>query len=95
MEDNSGPFRSDKPASVLKANYTKIELLSNDDNGASIRITSTLQKRCLFGYVWREATADDYVCVTISTRSATKIDNLNQLSRKDLFGNCNAPWVKR
>lgn len=75
MENNVGPFDSSKPASSLSANYTKIELISTDVNGALIRITSSLPKRCLQGYVWREATQDDYTCVTVATRTATRNDN--------------------
>lgn len=42
---------------------------------AAIPSTATA---CLQGFVWREATPDDHVCVTPQTRSQTSNDNRNQ-----------------
>ena len=70
-------------------------MISSDNNGALVKITTNLPKRCLNGYVWREATSDDFVCVPVATRTTTRIDNMNQWNRKNIFGGCNSPWVRR
>ena len=40
------------------------------------------QARCIQGYVWREATQGDYVCVTPQTRQQAWNDNAQQDSRR-------------
>lgn len=40
------------------------------------------QARCLQGYVWREATQNDYVCVTPQTRQQAWNDNARQDARR-------------
>jgi hypothetical protein len=41
---------------------------------------------CAPGYVWREADANDYVCVTPATRSQTWADNAAAASRRNPAG---------
>lgn len=40
------------------------------------------QARCMQGYVWREATRGDYVCVTPQTRQQAWNDNARQDARR-------------
>jgi hypothetical protein len=41
---------------------------------------------CLFGYVWREAVPNDFVCVTPDVRSQTRQDNALAASRRNPSG---------
>ncbi|KAF2244167.1 hypothetical protein BU26DRAFT_608632 [Trematosphaeria pertusa] len=50
---------------------------------------------CLEGFVWREATPDDHVCVKPSSRDAATWDNSQQASRQNADGTCKGKWVKR
>ncbi|MCT9109591.1 hypothetical protein N4G69_28995 [Streptomyces mirabilis] len=55
-----------------------------DDNAhaKSRRVSANNPKsECKSGYVWREATASDLVCVTPGTRAQTKDDNAHAKSR--------------
>lgn len=38
---------------------------------------------CLQGYVWREASSQDFVCVTPQSRALTKQENTLALSRRE------------
>ena len=40
------------------------------------------QAKCIQGYVWREATRDDHVCVTPQTRQQAWNDNAQQDARR-------------
>jgi hypothetical protein len=40
------------------------------------------QAKCMQGYVWREATRNDYVCVTPQTRQQAWNDNAQQDARR-------------
>jgi hypothetical protein len=44
-------------------------------NQATVTISSQIVGRCLQGYVWREGSASDHVCVSGATRSATAAQN--------------------
>ena len=51
--------------------------------GLSLDTPSALaQARCMQGYVWREATANDNVCVTPQTRRKAWADNAQQDARR-------------
>jgi hypothetical protein len=43
---------------------------------------ASAQAKCLQGYVWREAVAKDYVCVTPQTRQQAWNDNARQDARR-------------
>jgi hypothetical protein len=43
---------------------------------------ASAQARCIQGYVWREATRDDHVCVTPQTRQQAWNDNAQQDARR-------------
>ena len=42
--------------------------------------------KCIAGYVWREATPDDHVCVSVQTHEQTLQDNMLAGSRRDPRG---------
>jgi hypothetical protein len=42
--------------------------------------------KCIAGYVWREATSDDHVCVSVQTHEQTLQDNMLAGSRRDPRG---------
>jgi hypothetical protein len=43
-------------------------------------------EKCIPGYVWREATPEDHVCVTVQTHQQTLQDNMLAGSRRDPKG---------
>jgi hypothetical protein len=43
-------------------------------------------EKCISGYVWREATPEDHVCVTMRTHEQTLQDNVLAGSRRDPRG---------
>ncbi|MFD9280924.1 hypothetical protein ACFWD7_27100, partial [Streptomyces mirabilis] len=72
-----------------------------DDNAhaKSRRVSANNPKsECKSGYVWREATASDLVCVTPGTRAQTKDDNAHAKSRvasSAAAGTCKSGYVWR
>lgn len=50
--------------------------------GVVCRRPASRPQPCLSGYVWREAIADDFVCVTPSTRAQARDDNANASRRR-------------
>jgi hypothetical protein len=57
-----------------------------DDTGLKVRDCSHGPDTCLAGYVWRDATAADHVCVTSETHDVTQADNEAATSRRDPGG---------
>jgi len=56
--------------------YTEDDLLQlRAASGATITNSTSAEARCLQGYVWREASPTDHVCVTPETRQQTFGDN--------------------
>ena len=53
---------------------------------ASVTITTQMVGRCLQGYVWREATPTDHVCVTGAVRAQAAQDNSQATSRRNPNG---------
>jgi len=53
-----------------------------DDSAHVVKPTD----QCIAGYVWREATPDDHVCVTKQTHEQTVEDNMLAGSRRDPKG---------
>lgn len=50
---------------------------------------------CLEGYVWREATRDDHVCVAPAKRDLAASQNADQATRHNPDGTCKSPFVYR
>jgi hypothetical protein len=65
----------------LSANNVTIRVNSVSTSTASVTVTSDIVNRCLMGYVWREASSADRVCVTGATRTQTRADNAAAASR--------------
>lgn len=81
--------RSDKaPAQTLNANGVQITVLSINaaSNQAVVRVRSQITERCLQGFVWREASPTDRVCVTPQTRTLTAQENALAPSRRSPSG---------
>src|SRR6266849_2453160 len=54
-------------------------------------MTSSGPDACQQGFVWREAMADDHVCVTPATRSQAARDNASAADRRSLTGGSFGP----
>lgn len=55
-------------------------------NRVQVSISSQYPDRCLQGWVWREASAGDRVCVTPATRAQARLDNSLAASRRNPSG---------
>ncbi len=83
LQRNLGaPGRS--PAQSLSANGVSISVVSLDagTGQAVVRVTSDMARRCLVGWVWREAGPGDTVCVTGAERAETRQENALAASRR-------------
>ena len=69
------------PAQSVSANGVSISVASMSGNLARVSITSDIVRRCVQGYVWREAQPDDVVCVLPATRAQAWADNAVKASR--------------
>jgi hypothetical protein len=74
------------PVQGLDQNGIMIAVDSVGSGQARIRITSQTPDMCLKGYVWREASRRDRVCVTAKVREQTKNDNRLARSRRGQRG---------
>jgi hypothetical protein len=81
-----GGLRS--PLQSLNTNGVTIgvNVVSPLTNQAMVSITSEIVDRCLQGYVWREASPTDHVCVTPDVRAQAGDDNAQAASRRDPAG---------
>lgn len=70
----------------LQANGVTIEPIIINGSRATIRVRSQFATRCLMGFVWREATPQDRVCVAGSTRARTRSENRTAASRRNPAG---------
>lgn len=71
-----------KPAvTSWTGNGVRISTTGTAASSATVSITSDVVQRCLQGWVWREANANDRVCVTGATRSQVRADNAAASSR--------------
>jgi hypothetical protein len=86
LRQNSAPDRP--PAQMLNANGVTIAVnsVSEATNQAQITIGSQIADRCLVGFVWREASPADHVCVTVAIRSQTAADNAQAAARRQPGG---------
>src|SRR4051794_22832909 len=69
------------PAQAISANGVSISVSSTSGNLARVSITSDIARRCVQGYVWREAQPGDLVCVLPDTRAQAWADNAVKASR--------------
>ncbi|WP_425147277.1 hypothetical protein [Deinococcus sp.] len=74
------------PVQSLNANGIQISVNGVSGNTATVTISSSYPDRCLQGYVWREATASDHVCVTPQVRQQARDDNAQAASRRQPGG---------
>jgi hypothetical protein len=72
---------SRSPLQALDTNGVKISVQSIGTSRARVTVSTDLVDRCLKGYVWREASPTDQVCVTPETRSQVAADNAAAVSR--------------
>lgn len=68
------------PVQTLAANGVTLRINSLGGT-ASVSVTTAMPRRCLQGYVWREARRGDVVCVTGATRAQARADNAVRASR--------------
>ena len=82
-----------RPAQTVSANGITIRVNSIDvaGNTANVTITSQMVDRCLTGFVWREANANDKVCVTSALRTQTREENRLAASRRSPTGGPSGP----
>jgi hypothetical protein len=79
--------RADKaPTRTLSAHGVQITVLSTSGNQAVVRVRSEMAQRCLQGFVWREANAQDHVCVPPAERTDTRAENQLAASRRQPGG---------
>lgn len=86
-----------RPSGAGDRNATLVvhQNLPRPDRGTEGRLTGTgvdaASDSCLPGYVWREAVADDHVCVTSDVRDQTREDNRLAGTRRDPLGGAYGP----
>ena len=75
------------------ANQVSITTVSKNAATATavVTITGQIARRCLNGYVWREARSSDHVCVTPSRRSQVRQENALAASRHNPNGGAYGP----
>jgi hypothetical protein len=76
------------PVQSVNANGVTISVNSINAGAsqASVTVTSGFVDRCLQGFVWREASPSDHVCVTPAVRSETRDENAQAASRREPGG---------
>jgi hypothetical protein len=79
------------PVQTLNANGVTISVSSVSSTSATVTITSAMAGRCIQGYVWREASPSDHVCVTGATRSQAQQDNAQAAARRNPGGGAFGP----
>lgn len=69
------------PVQSLSANGVTISVTGTSGDQATINVSTQLALPCAQGYVWREASSIDRVCVVGATRTQTATDNSQAGSR--------------
>lgn len=69
------------PVQSINVNGVNISVQGTSGSQATIKISTTFALACAQGYVWREASSIDRVCVTPATRTTTAADNAAAGSR--------------
>jgi hypothetical protein len=82
------PTGSRPPRSSLSANGVTVNVLSMDtvSGRATVSVAGDIAQRCIMGFVWREASPSDRVCVTGAVRSDTRQENQLAGSRRNPAG---------
>jgi hypothetical protein len=84
------------PVQSLSVNGVNIAVKGTSGNTAMIEISTQFALNCAQGYVWREASPIDRVCVTPATRTATAADNAQAGARHEPNSTtCNQGYVWR
>ena len=79
------------PLQTFSANGVSISVGSMSGSSASVTISSNMAGRCVQGYVWREASPTDHVCVPPSTRTQAQQDNAQAAARRQPGGSAYGP----
>jgi hypothetical protein len=83
------------PDSLKQASQSEVEksrsLIKKIDGGVTTPQPSSQARTCKPGYVWREASTSDYVCVTGATREQTRNDNALAAERRSPDGGAYGP----
>jgi hypothetical protein len=76
------------PVQQLSANGVTIQIVNVDPaaNQATVSVTTAMVDRCVQGYVWREASPSDHVCVTGAIRTQTAQENAAAAGRRNPNG---------
>ena len=76
------------PVQSLNANGVTISIGNVDaaSHQATVTIATQIVDRCLQGFVWREAFANDHVCVPPATRTQAAADNAQAATRRNPAG---------
>ena len=78
------------PDQDVTVGATRVRVVSSGTT-ARVAISTDLVRRCLPGYVWREAFEGDHVCVTPATRSQAAADNAAAAARREPNGGAYGP----
>jgi hypothetical protein len=73
----------------------RVKNIDAANSTALVQISSPMAERCLLGYVWREAGANDIVCVTGASRDQVRQENAVAASRRRPDGFCLQGFVWR
>ncbi len=86
LRDNAAPGRP--PTQAVNANGVTISVDGTDAAAHQARVTigDQIVARCLLGFVWREASTADQVCVPVATRTQTRADNAQAAARREPNG---------
>ena len=74
------------PVQSLNANGVIINLQNTSGNTATVQVSTKFALLCAQGFVWREASSIDRVCVVPATRTQAAADNAAAASRKQPGG---------
>ncbi|NGZ07936.1 MAG: hypothetical protein CV088_00910 [Nitrospira sp. LK70] len=76
------------PITALQANGVSIRIdrIESANGQAIVTVSSEMVDRCPQGYVWREASPQDHVCVSGQIREATRQDNAQAAARRNPGG---------
>ena len=91
LRQNAAPGRP--PVQSLNANGVTLTVDSIDEghNQAHVTIADAIVDRCVVGFVWREGSPTDHVCVTPAVRSQTAADNAQAAARRQPGGGASGP----
>jgi hypothetical protein len=88
IRDHSG---ARNPVQSMNANGVSIAVVSISGDQATVNISSQIADHCLEGFVWREASPSDHVCVTPAVRQQARNDNAQSASRRNPGGGPSGP----